>query len=123
MIKEPLINLTRDGKIRLNFVVGIAYEDDITQAIATILEAMEPIADIKQDIKPFTVVEELSVSTVNLKVYFRADTYDYRKGVLQIKSEVITKVKEAFEAKGFSLPADIQEIKLYDKKEPLPINI
>ncbi len=123
VIKEPLINLTRDGKIRLNFVVGIAYEDDITQAIATILEAMEPITDIKQDIKPFTVVEELSVSTVNLKVYFWADTYDYRKGVLQIKSEVITKVKEALEAKGFSLPADIQEIKLYDKKEPLPINI
>ncbi len=123
VIKEPLINLTRDGKIRLNFVVGIAYEDDITQAIATILEAMEAIADIKQDIQPFTVVEELSVSTVNLRVYFWADTYDYRKGVLQIKSEVITKVKEALEAKGFSLPADIQEIKLYDKKEPLPINI
>ncbi|MDQ6904548.1 MAG: mechanosensitive ion channel [Bacteroidota bacterium] len=123
VIKEPLTNLTRDGKIRLNFVVGIAYEDNITDAIAAILEAMEPIADIKQDIKPFTVVEELSVSTVNLKVYFWANTFDYRKGVLQIKSEVIIKVKEALEAKGFSLPADIQEIKLYDKKEPLPINI
>ncbi len=123
VIKEPLTNLTRDGKIRLNFVVGIAYEDDITGAIATILEAMEPLTDIKQDIKPFTVVEELSVSTVNLKVYFWANTFDYRKGVLQIKSEVITKVKEALETKGFSLPADIQEIKLYDKKEPLPINI
>ncbi len=123
VIKEPLTNLTRDGKIRLNFVVGIAYEDNVTDAIATIEEAMKPIADIKHDIQPFTVVEELSVSTVNLKVYFWADTFDYRKGVLQIKSEVITKVKEALETKGFSLPADIQEIKLYDKKEPLPINI
>ncbi|MEO8109432.1 MAG: mechanosensitive ion channel family protein [Ginsengibacter sp.] len=123
VIKEPLTNLTRDGKIRLNFVVGIAYEDNITDAIAAILEAMEPMEDIKKDIKPFAVVEELSVSTVNLRVYFWADTFDYRKGVLQIKSEVITKVKEALETKGFSLPADIQEIKLYDKKEPLPINI
>ncbi len=123
VIKEPLTNLTRDGKIRLNFVVGIAYEDNITDAITAISEAMQPISDIKQDIKPFTVVEELSVSTVNLRVYFWANTFDYRKGVLQIKSEVITKVKESLEAKGFSLPADIQEIKLYDKKEPLPINI
>ncbi len=56
-------------------------------------------------------------------IMFWANTFDYRKGVLQIKSEVITKVKEALETKGFSLPADIQEIKLYDKKEPLPINI
>ena len=123
VIKEPLTNLTRDGKIRLNFVVGIAYEDNITDAIAAIMEAMEPIEDIKQDIKPFTVVEELSVSTVNLRVYFWANTFDYRKGVLQIKSEVIARVKEALETKGFSLPADIQEIKMYDKKEPLPINI
>lgn len=123
VIKEPLTNLTRDGKIRLNFVVGIAYEDNIANAIAAILEVLESVEDVKQDIKPFTVVEELSVSTVNLKVYFWANTFDYRKGVLQIKSEVITKVKETLEAKGFSLPADIQEIKLYDKKEPLPINI
>ncbi len=123
MVKEPLTNLTRDGKIRLNFMVGIAYEDNITEAIATIEETMKSITDIKQDIKPFTVVEELSVSTVNLKVYFWADTFDYKKGVLQIKSDVITKVKEVLEANGFSLPADIQEIKLYDRKEPLPINI
>ena len=123
MVKEPLTNLTRDGKIRLNFMVGIAYEDNITEAIATIEETMKSITDIKQDIKPFTVVEELSVSTVNLKVYFWADTFDYKKGVLQIKSDVITKVKETLEANGFSLPADIQEIKLYDRKEPLPINI
>lgn len=123
MVKEPLTNLTRDGKIRLNFVVGIAYEDKVADAIATIEEAMKSIIDIKHDIKPFTVVEELSVSTVNLKVYFWADTFDYKKGVLQIKSDVITKVKEALETRGFSLPADIQEIKLYDRKEPLPINI
>ncbi len=60
-------------------MVGIAYEDNITAAIETILEAMETITDIKQDIKPFTVVEEFSVSTVNLKVYFWANTFDYRK--------------------------------------------
>ena len=63
------------------------------------------------------------MSTVNLKVYFWADTFDYRKGVLQIKSDVITQVKEALVNKGFTLPADIQEIKMYDKNEPLPINI
>lgn len=123
VVKEPLTNLTRDGKIRLNFVVGIAYEDDITQAIQTIDQIIAKIEEIKTDIKPFVMVEELSVSTVNLRVFFWADTFDYRKGVLKIKSKVITKVKEALIAKGFTLPADIQEIKMYDNKEPLPINI
>lgn len=48
---------------------------------------------------------------------------DYKRSVLEIKSEVISKVKEVLVADGFSLPADIQEFKLYDKQEPLPINI
>jgi small-conductance mechanosensitive channel len=123
VVKEPLTNMTRDGKIRLDFAVGIAYEDDIDAAIQTIIKTLEPIEDLKQDMEPFTVVEELGVSTVNLRIYFWCNTFDYKKGILQIKSEVFSKVKRDLMEKGFSLPADIQEIKLYDKKEPLPINI
>lgn len=123
VVKEPLTNFTRDGKIRLDFVVGIAYEDNIHDAIQTIIKTLDPMENLKQDMTPFTVVEELAVSTVNLRVYFWCNTFDYKKSVLQIKSEVIEQVKVALTREGFSLPADIQEIKMYDKKEPLPINI
>lgn len=123
VVKEPLTNFTRDGKIRMDFVVGIAYEDDITKAIATIEKTIEPIDDIRHNSKPFTVVESLATSTVNLRVFFWTDTLDYKKGVLQIKSEVITKVKEVLIKEGYTLPADIQEFKLYDREKPLPINI
>lgn len=123
VIKEPLTNFTRDGKIRLDFVVGIAYEDDINTAIDTIKRTILPIKDLKENTEAFAVVEELATSTVNLRIYFWANTLDYKRGVLEIKSEVISKVKEVLVADGFSLPADIQEFKLYDKQEPLPINI
>ncbi len=123
VIKEPLTNFTRDGKIRLDFVVGIAYEDDINTAIATIIRTIKPIEDLKKNTEAFAVVEELATSTVNLRVYFWTDTLDYKRGVLEIKSEVISKVKEVLVKDGFSLPADIQEFKLYDRQEPLPINI
>lgn len=122
VIKEPLINFTRDGQIRMDFVVGIDYDDDINKAIETIGRTIEPMAELKQNKKPFAVVEELATSTVNLRVYFWANTLDYRKGVLEIKSEVITKVKEVLVSEGFSLPSDIQELKIYGKA-PLPINI
>lgn len=122
VIKEPLINFTRDGKIRLDFMVGIDYDDNIDKAIETIIRAIEPIEDLKNNRKPFAVVEELATSTVNLRVYFWSDTLDYKKGVLQIKSDVITKVKEILVAEGFSMPSDIQELKIYGK-QPLPINI
>lgn len=123
VVKEPLINFTRDGQIRLDFVVGIAYEDDITEAISVICRTIEPIATVILEKKPFTVVEELATSTVNLRTYFWANTMDYKKGVLQMKSEVIMKVKEVLVEKGFSLPSDIQEIKWYDPTKPFPIDI
>jgi small conductance mechanosensitive channel len=123
VVKEPLTNFTRDGQIRLDFVVGIAYEDDITKAIALIVKTIEPIATIILEKKPFTVVEELATSTVNLRTYFWADTLDYKKGVLEIKSDVIKLVKEVLVKEGFSLPSDIQEIKWYDRTKPFPIDI
>lgn len=123
VVKEPVVNFTRDGKIRLDFMVGIAYEDDITKAIATIAKTIEPIATFEKNKKPFTVVEELATSTVNLRIYFWADTFDYKKSVMEIKSEVITKVKEVLVKEGFSLPSDIQEIKWYDSTKPFPIDI
>ncbi|MGV8914461.1 MAG: mechanosensitive ion channel family protein [Kaistella sp.] len=123
VVKEPLINFTRDGQIRLDFVVGIAYEDDITQAISLIIKTISPTATIIKGKEPFTVVEELATSTVNLRTYFWADTFDYKKGVLEIKSDIIQLVKEVLVNEGFSLPSDIQEIKWYDPKKPFPIDI
>lgn len=123
VVKEPVTNFTRDGQIRLDFVVGIAYEDNITEAISLIFKTIQPTATMIKEKEPFTVVEELATSTVNLRTYFWADTLDYKKGVLEIKSEIIRLVKEVLMKEGFSLPSDIQEIKWYDRTKPFPIDI
>lgn len=123
VVKEPVINFTRDGQIRLDFVVGIAYEDDITEAISLIFKTIQPTATLIKGKEPFTVVEELATSTVNLRTYFWADTFDYKKGVLEIKSDIIRLIKEVLVKEGFSLPSDIQEIKWYDRTKPFPIDI
>lgn len=123
VVKEPVTNFTRDGQIRLDFVVGIAYEDDITEAISLIFKTIQPTATMIKEKEPFSVVEELATSTVNIRTYFWADTLDYKKGVLEIKSEIIRLVKEVLMEEGFSLPSDIQEIKWYDRTKPFPIDI
>lgn len=123
VVKEPVINFTRDGQIRLDFVIGIAYEDDITRAVSLIIKTISPTATMIPGKEPFTVVEELATSTVNLRTYFWADTFDYKKGVLEIKSDIIQLVKEMLVKEGFSLPSDIQEIKWYDPTKPFPVDI
>ena len=123
VIKETLTNLTRDGMIRLDFVVGIAYEDDIQAAIKLITDTVRQVPDLLKEKEPFVIAEELATSTVNLRVFFWLDTDDYKKGVLQSKSLVIRDVKNALVEKGFTLPADIQELKLYDKRNSFPVEI
>lgn len=123
VLQEVVTNLTRDGMIRLDFVVGIAYEDDIASAIDLMIRAMKQNADVYKDKEPFAVVENLNVSTVDIRAYFWTQTDDYRKGVLETKGKVMKAVKEVLSDKGFTLPANIQELKLYEKSKSIPVEV
>lgn len=123
VLTKPVTNYTEDGFYRWDFIIGIAYEDNIEGAKATIMEALkkEPnvIADLEHE--NFVIEEELATSTVNLKVFFWVDTKDFRKMALITKGNVVRNVKEALEEAGYYMPADIQEIKLYGRDAELPI--
>lgn len=115
IIKKAVYNYTEDGFFRLDFMVGIAYEDNIEEALKLIAETVRNTEGVIEDEihEVFVAADELAVSTVNLKVFFWVKTIEYRKQALMIKSAVITNVKNTILEKGLSLPADIKEIKLY----------
>lgn len=125
VVKKPVFNYTEDGFFRVEFVAGIAYEDKIDDARELILKTVRSCDGVVEDDahEVFVAVDELAVSTVNLMVRFWVETKDYRKRSLMIRGSVITEVKQALEANGFSLPADIQEIKLYGGQSSIPVSI
>ncbi len=125
VIKKPVFNYTEDGFFRMEFIVGIDYDDKINGARALILDVVRASHGVVEDgtHEAFVVVDQLAVSTVNLKVYFWVDTKEFRKQASMIRGEVITNVKEALAGNGFSLPADIQEIKLYSGQGSIPVSI
>lgn len=123
VLQEVVTNLTRDGMIRIDFVVGIAYEDDIASAIKFMIQAMKQTEGVNTSKEPFAVVENLNVNTVDIRAYFWTQTDDYRKGVLETKGKVMKEVKEILSDKGFTLPANIQELKLYEKSKSIPIEM
>lgn len=125
VLTKPVTNYTEDGFFRWDFIVGIAYEDNIEAAKKTILEALKKEPNVIEDAEHdnFVVEEQLATSTVNLKVYFWVDTKDFRRMALITKGNVLRNVKEALEKDGFYLPADIQEIKLYGGEKGFPIRL
>jgi small-conductance mechanosensitive channel len=123
LLKQPVTNYTRDGLIRLEFIVGIDYDDNIAEALKLISDTLLEEEEVLKDNPPYAIVDQLATSTVNLRIYFWADTTDYKKGVNLLKGRVVGAVKEALLDKGFGLPADIQELKIYKSDDPFPIRV
>lgn len=125
VLNDPVTNFTEDGFFRWNFTVGIAYEDNIEAAKKVILEVLknEPTVIEDHEHVNFVIEDELATSTMNLKVFFWVDTTDFRRFAMVTKGNVIREVKEALEENGFYLPADIQEIKLYNQEKDFPIRL
>ncbi len=125
VIKKPVYNYTEDGFFRFDFIVGIAYEDDISAAEELIRETLSKTELVYEDKDHpnFIFADELGVSTVNLKVNFWVKTFEYGKEALSIKGKVVSNVKAALLENGFGLPADIVEMKLYNTQDSIPVKV
>ncbi len=123
VLTKPVENYTADGFFRVDFVVGIGYEDDISEAKKVIQNILDKNMEIVHDAdhENFVIEDELAASTVNLKVFFWVDTKDYRRASRVLRGLVIREVKEELFKKGFNMPADIKEIKIYGTEDAIPI--
>jgi small-conductance mechanosensitive channel len=90
---------------RLEFTVGIAYENDPTEAIEVIQETLGRVANVRSDPAPMAIVSELGVSTVDISVFFWTDAR--RLDSLRTKDAAIRHVKAALDAAGIEMPAEI----------------
>lgn len=124
MVKDELINYTKDGFIRLSFIVGIDYDSSVDLAWEVIQQATHEHSKVLQtpSRKPQVIIKELAVSTVNLEVRFWVETFDYKEGTGQIRSDVMNSCLKQLTASGVGLPADIVELKYY-KGEGFPIKL
>ena len=125
VLTKPVENYTADGFYRVEFTVGIGYEDDIESAknvIQTILDNNEEIVRDAEH-ENFVIEDELAASTVNLKVYFWVHTMDYRRASRILRGLIIKQVKEALAAGDFNLPSDVVELKMYKNAPEIPFRL
>lgn len=90
---------------RLEFVVGISYENDPAQAIEVIQDALGRVPNVRPAPAPMAIVSELGVSTVDITVYFWTDAH--RLASLVTKDVAIREVKMALDAAAIEMPAGI----------------
>ncbi|MEQ8928028.1 MAG: mechanosensitive ion channel [Fulvivirga sp.] len=123
LIKQPLINYTRDGLQRFDFVVGIAYEENILTVTDLITQTLNEIEEIKHtgDLSPFLELEAFEASTVNIRVYYWVNSYNFTEPLAVLKTKVMYEVLKSLSDNKINLPANITEVKIYEDQKAIPL--
>lgn len=125
LIKNPLSNYTRDGLLRYDFLVGLDYGDSITEAGKVIMETLKSERRIEHngELVPFILLEEFGTSTVNIRIFFWVNSFNFTGDIALLRTEVMNNVVVSLINNKFSLPADIIELKIYQEGQPIPVSL
>lgn len=104
-----IVNFSARDTRRIDLIFGIGYEDNIKQAKSLIKEAMKEDERILKDPEPVILLMELADSSVNFAVRPWVNSPDY----WVVRSDLMERVKEKFDASGISIPYPQQDLHLY----------
>lgn len=103
--KNQLVVQTGYDAVRTEAVVGIAYESDVQHARSVALEAITATPGVLADPPPAVLVGDLGTSTVDLHLLLWSDSH--QRVVRQVLDRALQAVKDALDAAGIDMPADI----------------
>jgi len=111
LLTVPNSNLTDDviknpvakDQLRLKFLFGISYDDDIDHATEIIMAEAEAHEGILEDPAPSVRLTELGDSSVGLQSRFWIDNPS-RADWVKIRGEYVTAVKQRFDEEDITIP-------------------
>jgi small-conductance mechanosensitive channel len=99
VIKNPVAK----DQLRMQFLFGIGYDDDIDEATEIIVEEAEDHPDVLDDPEPSVRLTELGDSSVGLKARIWIDEPS-RADFVKTRGEYVQSVKERFDEAGIDIP-------------------
>ena len=106
--KSIIHNYTSNPNRRLEFVIGIGYDDSISLAQETVRQVLQEHPAVLNEPEHLVLVDSLGSATVNLQIYFWIDGTQH--SWLKVSSSVIRLVKRAVQDAGISMPDEAREM-------------
>lgn len=100
---------TANPLVRSDFVVGIGYDSDPSEAARIIESALRGLDGVASQPPPSALVEELDLSTVNLRVRIWTDSVQWDR--LTALDLAIRSAKTALDRAGIDLPVPILTVR------------
>ncbi|MBW2250142.1 MAG: mechanosensitive ion channel [Deltaproteobacteria bacterium] len=106
---DVITNVNAKPTRRIDLVVGIGYDDNISEAKSVLEDLIKADNRILSDPAPTIAVSELADSSVNFVVRPWVKTEDY----WAVRLDLIEKIKLTFDEKGISFPYPQQDVHMY----------
>ena len=107
-----IVNYSAEGLLRVDLVIGIAYESDIPNAKEVLHKAMADHELVLKDPGATVAVSELADSSVNLVVRPWCKAVDY----WQVYFDITEAAKIGLESSGVSIPFPQRDVHLFEHK-------
>ncbi|MFP2995803.1 mechanosensitive ion channel domain-containing protein [Spongiivirga sp. MCCC 1A20706] len=95
-----IVNYSAEGKLRIDHVIGVAYDTNMKQAKEVLLKVLTDQEKVLSDPAPAVTVVELADSSINMAVRPWAKVEDY----WDVYFDTLEKSKEALDAAGIEIP-------------------
>lgn len=109
-----------DSLIRLKLPIGVAYESDVPKAMSLAVEAATGVNRVLMNPKPVCRLMNFGSDSVELEL--RIWIEDPRKGVVNVRSDVLLNVWNAYHEGGVEFPFSQRDLHLRSAV-PLDVNI
>ena len=108
LYKSTIENFTANPLQRIQFQIGIGYDDSTSEAQRIVLERIKAHSATLNDPAPRVLLDALGASTINLIVFVWVD--GTKNDVLSVKSSCMRTSKQALMQAGISLPDEAREV-------------
>lgn len=116
LFKNPVYVLTDRNIRRTSLVVGIAYGENVDDAIPVIKQAVEACESVDKNMSLQVFMQEFSSSSVDIEITWWTDSTPV--GLRRSRNEVVAAVKRALDDAGIEIPFPYRTLVF---KEPLQV--
>jgi small conductance mechanosensitive channel len=113
---DNLSNYTRLGRLRIDFVFGVSYHDDLEKVKRVLYEILKADERVLTDPAPIVFVQSLDDNSVALAARPWVKSEDY----WTLQWDLPERVKLRFDTEGISIPFPQRDVHLFQPKRPTP---
>ncbi len=113
MSNGDVVNYTREGIIRVDMTIGIAYDSDIRKAKEVLVALMEKDDRVLADPAPMVAVSELADSSINLAVRPWCDPKYY----WDVNFDTLENGKMELDKAGITIPFPQRDVHLFGQEK------